>query len=214
MITYVLLENGLYGIYSEDENIKTNIFTEENKIVNKKNPQVPYEIINYRRVPHLTQRLLKDILHNMHEIIKIEKEQKRLLTEIEDMEKAIEDARKNRTALESSKSPYNKANAKLCKEYKESKRMKELAKSITGTEVCGMSFYSGTLDRAKAKVIIQKSSRPLSYTYGFSYRNPTTNHVPKTMEQAFEIIDNESYLDITFSENEIHLNAFSGNDMW
>ena len=77
-----------------------------------------------------------------------------------------------------------------------------------------MSFYDGTLDRAKAKDYINTSNKPCQYTYGLGYRNPTTNHKPITKIEAMEIIDRESLLDIDEYADYIHLNAYSGNDMW
>lgn len=77
-----------------------------------------------------------------------------------------------------------------------------------------MSFYDGTLNRAKAKEFIAETKKPLKYTYGLGYRNPTTNHEPITKEQAIEIIKKESLLDITEHNDYVHLNAFSSNDMW
>ena len=77
-----------------------------------------------------------------------------------------------------------------------------------------MSFYNGTLDTTKAKEVIATTEKPLKYTYGLGYRNPTTNHKPITKEEAFKIIDTEGWLDIDEYEDYIHLNAFSENDMW
>ena len=77
-----------------------------------------------------------------------------------------------------------------------------------------MSFYDGTLNRAKAKEFIVETEKPLKYTYGLGYRNPTTNHKLITKEQAREIIDKESLLDVTEYDDYVHLNAFSSNDMW
>lgn len=77
-----------------------------------------------------------------------------------------------------------------------------------------MSFYYGTLDTKKAKEFISETNKPIKYTYGLGYRNPTINHVPITKERAMEIIDTESLLDIDEHEDYIHLNAYSANDMW
>jgi len=77
-----------------------------------------------------------------------------------------------------------------------------------------MSFYDGTLDREKAKKVIETTEKPLRYTYGFSFRNPTTNKKLISKERAIEIINDESFLDITENDEFIHLNAYSDNDMW
>ena len=77
-----------------------------------------------------------------------------------------------------------------------------------------MSFYNGTLNTKRAKEVIQATDKVLKYTYGLGYRNPTTNHKPISKKEAIEIIEKEGWLDITEYEDYIHLNAFSGNDMW
>lgn len=77
-----------------------------------------------------------------------------------------------------------------------------------------MSFYNGTLDREKAKKIIAETAKPLKYTYGLSYRNPTTHNKPITKDEAIRIIENQSLLDIEDKGEYIHLNAYSSNDMW
>lgn len=77
-----------------------------------------------------------------------------------------------------------------------------------------MSFFNGTLNKPKAKEFILATSKPLKYTYGLGFRNPSTNHKPISKEEAIRIIDNEGWLDIDEYEDYIHLNAFSENDMW
>ena len=77
-----------------------------------------------------------------------------------------------------------------------------------------MSFYDGSLDRNKAKEFVAETNKPLRYTYGFSYRNPTTHNKPITKEEALKIIDDQGFLDITEEQEYVHLNAYSENDMW
>ena len=77
-----------------------------------------------------------------------------------------------------------------------------------------MSFYNGTLDKAIAKEVITNTDKELKYTYGLSFRNPTTHKKPISKEEALRIIDTEGMLDIDEYEDWIHLNAFSDNDMW
>ena len=77
-----------------------------------------------------------------------------------------------------------------------------------------MSFFDGSLDREKAIEAIMTTYKPCTYTYGLRYRNPTTKDVYITKEEAIEIINRESLLDITEYENRIDLNAYSANDMW
>jgi hypothetical protein len=75
-----------------------------------------------------------------------------------------------------------------------------------------MSFYNGTLNRNIAKKIINETEKSLAYRYGFGWKGADKN--PITKERALKIIDTESYLDITETETEILLNAYSSNDMW
>lgn len=76
-----------------------------------------------------------------------------------------------------------------------------------------MSFYKGTLDRAKAMEVVEASEKPLMFRYGFAFRGAEKR--PITKEKVLSIIDDSgNYLDITETDNEILLNTFSSNDMW
>lgn len=77
-----------------------------------------------------------------------------------------------------------------------------------------MSFYNNTLDKEIAKEVITNTDKELKYTYGLSFRNPTTHKKPISKEEALRIIDTKGMLDIDEYEDWIHLNAFSDNDMW
>jgi hypothetical protein len=76
-----------------------------------------------------------------------------------------------------------------------------------------MSFYKGTLDRAKARAVVEGSEKPLMFRYGFAFRGAEKR--PITKEKALSIIDDSgNYLDVTETSNEILLNTYSSNDMW
>lgn len=76
-----------------------------------------------------------------------------------------------------------------------------------------MSFYDGTLDRARAKEVVEASEKPLMFRFGFAYKGAEKR--PITKEKALSIIeDSGDYLDIEESETEILLNTYSSNDMW
>ena len=77
-----------------------------------------------------------------------------------------------------------------------------------------MSFYHGTLDKERLKEFIEKTDKPIRYTYGLKYRNPTTCNVPVSKEQALQIVDTQSLLDAKELDDCLDLNAYSGNDMW
>lgn len=61
---------------------------------------------------------------------------------------------------------------------------------------------------------VKNSPKPFLYTYGFTWKNPTTKHVPVINYMAMDIIKNESYLKVTEHEDFYHLNAFGANDLW
>lgn len=74
-------------------------------------------------------------------------------------------------------------------------------------------IYKGTLDRAKAREVVEASEKPLMFRYGFAFRGAEKKTITK--EKALSIIDDSgNYLDITETDNEILLNTFSNNDMW
>lgn len=76
-----------------------------------------------------------------------------------------------------------------------------------------MSFYDGTLDRVRAKEVVEASEKPLMFRFGFAYKGAEKR--PITKEKALSIIeDSGNYLDIEESETEILLNTYSSNDMW
>lgn len=77
-----------------------------------------------------------------------------------------------------------------------------------------MSFYDGTLDREELRKFIENYKKPIKYTYGLGYRNPTTNNKPITKEEAFTIIEHKGFLDARETEEYLHLNAYSDNDMF
>lgn len=203
-----VLVNGVFGVFNEN----TNIFTEDNQIINKR--IVPYENVDWKKVPHKTRKLLVSILELRCKRIDRQKKQEECQESIEEMEKMIEELRIKKAELENERKEIQKEINNLAMRYSEDKKLTEIKKTVKGNEIEKMSFYDGTLDVLRAKAILLKSKRPITYTYGLSYRNPTTFHVPKTIEEAFSIIENEGFLDITFGKYEIHLNAFSCNDMW
>lgn len=76
-----------------------------------------------------------------------------------------------------------------------------------------MSFYDGTLDRIKAREVVEASEKPLMFRYGFAFMGAEKR--PITKEKALSIIeDTGNYLDIKEDETEIVLNTFSEMDMW
>lgn len=200
---FVKLENGSFGIHSEI----TNIFTECNRIITKKEPEEAYEEIDESAVPEKTKKFLIEMIGLREERINRQKE-------IDSIKNTIKELAEKQSILETERTNFLYDIERLVKEYSEEKAFEQIKDTVDGTEIEDMSFYKGTLNRIRAKAIILKTDRPIVYTYGFTYRNPTTYRVPKTLEEALDIVAYEGYLDITFLESEIHLNAFSSNDMW
>ena len=77
-----------------------------------------------------------------------------------------------------------------------------------------MSFYDGTMDRQALKAFVAETGKPICFTYGYEWKNPTTHRVPKSKAEAIRIIDRDSMLNATEEKNCLHLNEFSANDMW
>lgn len=77
-----------------------------------------------------------------------------------------------------------------------------------------MSFYDGTLNKKVAASYVSAADKPLLYTYGYEYRDPSTHRIPVDKKKALDIIERESYLDIQFETDYVHLNAFSENDLF
>ena len=63
---------------------------------------------------------------------------------------------------------------------------------------------------------IMSTEKPIVYTYGYVWKNPTTSRVPRTKEEAIDLVDGGGYATIKYMEDEecLHLNLLSGNDMW
>lgn len=74
-----------------------------------------------------------------------------------------------------------------------------------------MSFYNGTLDRAKAKEVVESTDKTLKYRLSFAYRGAKA--IPIEKEKALHVIENECCLDVDETDTEIVLNAYTSNDM-
>jgi len=79
------------------------------------------------------------------------------------------------------------------------------------------SFYSKDYcNCTKDEMIefVKTTTKPFKYTYGLGYRNPTTNHVPITQEQAIKYATGNGMTDVQEYEDYVHINQYSDNDMW
>lgn len=58
-----------------------------------------------------------------------------------------------------------------------------------------MSFYNGTLNRETLKEFIKETDKPIRYTCGLGYRNPTAHKGLIDKDRALGIVDTKSLLD-------------------
>ena len=86
--------------------------------------------------------------------------------------------------------------------------------TVKGNEEFKQSFHGGQLNKPFVAAVINKTNRPLLYTYGFTWKNPTTLKKSISKETALEILKKASLLDVTATKESIHLNEFSGSYMW
>ena len=77
---------------------------------------------------------------------------------------------------------------------------------------CFMSKYSNC-EKKDAIELIKTTEKPFKYTYGLSYRNPTTHNVPISREKALEYAK-DSIVDITEHEDYVHINRYGEMDLW
>lgn len=81
-------------------------------------------------------------------------------------------------------------------------------------------FYHSFYDPKDRKTIdeivafIKATNKPIKYTCGLGYRNPTTKDEPVTKEQILNIILEESTYDIKEYEDFVRVNTFMSGDLW
>lgn len=95
--------------------------------------------------------------------------------------------------------------------------MKYQYRDLTGEELVKYSFHSkySTVSKEYIQVLLEKTSRPILYTLGYKWKNPTTQDVKITNEKALKILKNETLIDIDATNSDvIYMNEYSGNDMW
>lgn len=77
-----------------------------------------------------------------------------------------------------------------------------------------MSFSDGTLNRGELRKFIKDTDKKILFTYGLTFKNPTTNKKEITKEDALEIVSVENLLDAEEYQDYFFLNAFSSNDLY
>ena len=85
------------------------------------------------------------------------------------------------------------------------------------SELFSHTFYGNGVRHSKQEIIdfLRNTDKPIKYIYGLGYRNPTINNKPITLQEALDIVNKEfGMLDVKEYPKYVHLNAYSGNDMW
>lgn len=75
-----------------------------------------------------------------------------------------------------------------------------------------MSKYSNC-NKDEAIDLIRNTDKGFVYTYGLSYKGPATYRVPITRKEALNHAKS-SIVDITEENDVIHINRYSGNDLF
>ena len=75
-----------------------------------------------------------------------------------------------------------------------------------------MSRYSNC-NKEDAIDLIKNTDKDFVYTYGLSYKGPSTYRVPITRDEALNYAKS-GIVDITEENNVIHINRYSGNDLF
>ena len=73
-----------------------------------------------------------------------------------------------------------------------------------------MSFYDGTLDRNKAKELLETTTKQLMYRCGYQYKGARKEPIDKN--EAMTVL-NDSYLDVIETDTEVILNTYTENDL-
>lgn len=79
---------------------------------------------------------------------------------------------------------------------------------------CFCSKEHGNCTKEEIVSLVEKTDKPFVYTYGLSYRNPTTHRKPISKEEAVNKVKSNGMIDITEEAEVIHIEEFSENDMW
>lgn len=82
-----------------------------------------------------------------------------------------------------------------------------------GQEMFKMSFMKNWNTDAAIN-FITTTTKPIRFTYGLEYRNPTTYRVPMKKDDAITVIKARGLVDINEYDDFVLVNEFSSNDMW
>lgn len=73
-----------------------------------------------------------------------------------------------------------------------------------------MSFYDGTLNRDKARELVETTTKQLMYRCGYQYKGARKEPIDK--DEAMTVL-NDSYLDVIETDTEVILNTYTENDL-
>lgn len=76
-----------------------------------------------------------------------------------------------------------------------------------------MSKYSKNTEE-EARNLLITTDKPIKYTFGLKMRNPTTNNVEISNEEALNKFDANGLSDVTEYTDYIDFNQYSGNDLF
>ena len=76
-----------------------------------------------------------------------------------------------------------------------------------------MSYFDSSLNVDVAIDTILNSDKPCVYTYGLTYRNPTTYRVLISKDKAISLIKSGG-VDVEEEADAFHINKLSGNDLY
>lgn len=79
------------------------------------------------------------------------------------------------------------------------------------------SFFSSeysNCNQDEMREFMKTTNKQFVYTYGLSYRKPTTYRKPITKEEALNYFTKLGMIDVTEEDECVHVEEFSENDMW
>ena len=61
---------------------------------------------------------------------------------------------------------------------------------------------------------LEETPKPIKHTQGLRFRRTTIHKVPVNREKAIKLFKENGLCDVTEHDDYVHVNTFSGNDMW
>ena len=81
--------------------------------------------------------------------------------------------------------------------------------------VIDYSFYGESKStKEEARNLLKTTEKPILYTFGFKFRNPTTKDVKISNESAVKKFDEDGYSVVKEYDEHIDFNQYGEMDMW